>query len=139
LPQNLGRWLKEITSKQARLTTKVVYIHTKLLLINPLSDDPIVISGSANFSPNSMHSSDENMLIIRGNTRVADIYLSEYMRIFNHYRFRARFKLDPNTPSPDPAAGTTPDQTLATTPAWTSSYYDPNDPGRYQEPLLFSG
>jgi hypothetical protein len=86
-----------------------------------------------------MHSSDENMLIIRGNTRVADIYLSEYMRIFNHYRFRARFNLDHNTATPDPAAGNTSDQTLKATPVWIKPYYNANDPGRYQERLLFSG
>ena len=28
------------------------------------------------------------MLIIKGNNRVADIYLGEYMRLWNHYAFR---------------------------------------------------
>jgi hypothetical protein len=28
------------------------------------------------------------MLIIRGDTRVADIYLGEFMRLFNHFYFR---------------------------------------------------
>ncbi|MDQ1358276.1 MAG: hypothetical protein QOG44_2649, partial [Acidimicrobiaceae bacterium] len=117
----------------------VVYIHTKILLINPLTDDPIVITGSANFSDHSTLHSDENMLVIRGNTRVADMYLSEYMRLFNQYRFRARLGLDPTTPGPDPTAGTTVDTTLKTTPDWAKPYYTPTDPGRFQERLLFSG
>ena len=29
------------------------------------------------------------MLIIRGNQRVADIYFTEFNRLFNHYYFRA--------------------------------------------------
>jgi phosphatidylserine/phosphatidylglycerophosphate/cardiolipin synthase-like enzyme len=51
----------------------VFFIHTKFLLVDPLSDDPLVCSGSANFSGASLKSNDENMLQIRGNTRVADI------------------------------------------------------------------
>jgi phosphatidylserine/phosphatidylglycerophosphate/cardiolipin synthase-like enzyme len=58
------------------------------MLIDPLGDEPIVISGSANFSETSTVSNDENMLIIRGNKRVADIYLGEFMRLWHHYRFR---------------------------------------------------
>ncbi|HWN97254.1 MAG TPA: hypothetical protein VNT99_19640, partial [Methylomirabilota bacterium] len=31
---------------------------------------------------------DENMLLIRGDTRVADIYMTEFDRIFRHFYFR---------------------------------------------------
>jgi phosphatidylserine/phosphatidylglycerophosphate/cardiolipin synthase-like enzyme len=58
------------------------------MLIDPLGDDPIVISGSANFSAASTKDNDENMLVIRGNKRVAEIYLGEFMRLYNHYAFR---------------------------------------------------
>lgn len=139
VPSQFGQWLKEVNSKQLGLTNFVVYIHTKILLINPLSEDPIVITGSANFSDNSTSSSDENMLVIRGNTAVADIYLSEYMRLFNQYRFRARLGLAENTAGPDPTTGATVDTTLKITPDWTTPFYSPTDPGRFQERLLFSG
>jgi phosphatidylserine/phosphatidylglycerophosphate/cardiolipin synthase-like enzyme len=66
----------------------IFFIHTKFLLIDPLSDDPLVCSGSANFSGNSLTVNDENMLLIRGDTRVADIYLTEFDRIFRHFYFR---------------------------------------------------
>jgi len=66
----------------------VRYVHTKFMLIDPLSDYPTVISGSANFSENSTLNNDENMLIVEGNTRVADIYLTEYMRVWTHFQFR---------------------------------------------------
>jgi hypothetical protein len=36
----------------------------------------------------SVLSNDENMLIIRGNSRVADIYLGEFMRLYRHFAFR---------------------------------------------------
>jgi phosphatidylserine/phosphatidylglycerophosphate/cardiolipin synthase-like enzyme len=66
----------------------VFFVHTKFLLIDPLSDDPLVCSGSANFSSNSLLQNDENMLLIRGDTRVADIYMTEFDRIFRHFYFR---------------------------------------------------
>ena len=61
-----------------------LYIHDKFMLVDPLGDDPLVVTGSANFSPASQHANDENMLVIRGSTRVADIYFGEFMRIFDH-------------------------------------------------------
>jgi phosphatidylserine/phosphatidylglycerophosphate/cardiolipin synthase-like enzyme len=61
-----------------------LYIHDKFLLLDPLGDDPLVITGSANFSQASTTENDENMLVIRGNTRVADIYFGEFMRLFDH-------------------------------------------------------
>jgi phosphatidylserine/phosphatidylglycerophosphate/cardiolipin synthase-like enzyme len=48
-----------------------------------------VVTGSANFSMPSTNDNDENMLAIRGNQRVADIYFTEFNRIFYHYYFRS--------------------------------------------------
>jgi len=79
------RWLSETLTG---LNSHVQYIHTKFMLIDPLGEDPIVISGSANFSEASTTDNDENMLVVRGDTRVADVYLGEYMRLWNHYAFR---------------------------------------------------
>ncbi len=64
------------------------YIHNKFMLVDPLGSDPLVVTGSANFSQPSQISNDENMLVIRGDTRVADIYFGEFMRIFDHHYAR---------------------------------------------------
>jgi phosphatidylserine/phosphatidylglycerophosphate/cardiolipin synthase-like enzyme len=84
----LDHWF--IDEELARPSNKghVFFIHTKFLLVDPLSDDPLVCSGSANFSKNSLIANDENMLLIRGDTRVADIYLTEFDRIFRHFYAR---------------------------------------------------
>lgn len=79
------RWVKESLTG---LNTHVRYIHTKFMLLDPLGDDPVVVTGSANFSEASTIENDENMLLIRGSKRVADMYLGEYMRLWNHYAFR---------------------------------------------------
>ncbi|MPS66819.1 phospholipase D-like domain-containing protein [Chryseobacterium sp.] len=81
----LDGWMQEQLSG---LNKNVNYIHNKFMLIDPLSDDPIVVCGSANFSDASTIKNDENMILIRGNTKIADIYLGEFMRLFSHFSFR---------------------------------------------------
>jgi phosphatidylserine/phosphatidylglycerophosphate/cardiolipin synthase-like enzyme len=83
------QWTKETNAGLLGLNQHVSYVHSKFLLRDPLGTDPIVITGSANFSPASTNDNDENMLIIRGSQRAADIYFTEFNRIFNHYYFRA--------------------------------------------------
>ncbi|YCM44595.1 phospholipase D-like domain-containing protein [Verrucomicrobiaceae bacterium 227] len=99
IPQNRIAWgdlLKtpgggeQLIETLTGLNGHVNYLHTKYMLIDPLTDDPIVITGSANFSDASTVNNDENLLIIRGDTRVADIFLGEFMRLFNHFGARNR-------------------------------------------------
>lgn len=80
------RWLKEPSG--ATPNAIVHWIHTKCMLVDPLGDDPVVVTGSANFSGASTNTNEENMVLIRGDTRVADIYFGEFMRSFSHYAFR---------------------------------------------------
>lgn len=83
------QWAQETNARLLQYNRHVTYIHSKFLLRDPLGDDPIVVTGSANFSKASTNDNDENMLIIRGDRRVADIYFTEFNRLFNHYYFRA--------------------------------------------------
>lgn len=87
---SFDRWLAEMDRIIPSL--HVYWIHTKYMLIDPLGDQPIVVGGSANFSKASSCDNDENMLIIKGDKRIADIYFGEYMRLFNHYSFRESVK-----------------------------------------------
>lgn len=101
LREPLYQWTKETNAKALQLNQHVSYIHSKFLLRDPLGDDPIVVTGSANFSNASTKDNDENMIIIRGNQRVADIYFTEFNRLFNHNYFRsvveATAAADPST------------------------------------------
>jgi hypothetical protein len=80
------RWVKEIP-KPTR-NAGVLWVHTKYMLVDPLSDNPIIVTGSANFSKASTDDNHENMLLIQGDKRSADIYLGEFMRLHSHYAFR---------------------------------------------------
>lgn len=62
-------------------------------------------------------SNDENMLLIRGDTRVADIYLTEYDRILRHFYFRNVAAKD------DSAAEAGRAIFLDETDAWVRPYY----------------
>jgi len=89
LREPLYQWTKETNAGALGLNQHVSYIHSKFLLMDPLGDDPVVVTGSANFSDPSTTDNDENMLVIRGDRRVADIYFTEFNRLFNHYYFRS--------------------------------------------------
>jgi phosphatidylserine/phosphatidylglycerophosphate/cardiolipin synthase-like enzyme len=87
---SFDRWLAEIDRIIPRL--HVYWVHTKYMLVDPLGEKPIVVSGSANFSKASTDENDENMLVIRGHKRIADIYFGEYLRLYAHYAFRESVK-----------------------------------------------
>lgn len=92
LKDGLYDWLEEthsgllLNSKPSHIGTN--FIHNKVLIIDPLSEDPIVVTGSANFSDNSISNNDENTLVIRGDKDLSDLYFTEFVRIFNHYSAR---------------------------------------------------
>ena len=112
------RWLKEMA--QLAPQVNVHWVHTKIMLVDPLSRTPTVLTGSANFSEASTDTNNENMLVIRGDTRIADIYLGEYMRLYSHYAFRevvAKAK-DWNKVEWQPSH-------LVSNPSWQDDYFKP--------------
>ena len=49
------------------------------------------IAPIANMSGNSVFKNDENLLEIKGSPRLARIYMAEFLRLYEHYRARARW------------------------------------------------
>ena len=99
-------------------------VHLKTVVIDFDTDQPTVITGSQNFSGSSSASNDENALVIRGDTRVADIYMVELFRLFDHYK--ARYKAKDETLT-NTAGTNTRREFLDTTAAWADKYFDPTD------------
>jgi phosphatidylserine/phosphatidylglycerophosphate/cardiolipin synthase-like enzyme len=97
------------------------YIHDKFMLVDPLSEDPVVITGSANFSRPSQRINDENMIVIRGDKRVADIYFGEFMRVFDHHYARYVVRLLTEAGRSDPEAGYLKEKTTD----WLPSHFNP--------------
>jgi phosphatidylserine/phosphatidylglycerophosphate/cardiolipin synthase-like enzyme len=133
----LDQWLGELDKITDNV--HVQWIHTKFMLVDPLSDDPLVVTGSANFSESSTNTNDENMLVIRGSTRVADIYLGEFFRLHAHYAFRQAVEIfqrnNPGSTVEDFAS-----RFLVEDADWTADYFTPGDRNaRYVRRRYFAG
>src|SRR5262245_15155429 len=70
-----------------------VHIHHKFIIIDADTEAPTIYTGSANLSANSTNHNDENLLEITGSPALAQTYLAEFMRIYEHYRARALWNL----------------------------------------------
>ena len=138
IPLNgFDQWLAELDKIDPH--AHVLWIHLKFMLVDPLSDEPVVVTGSANFSDPSTTANDENMLVIRGNKRVADIYLGEYMRLYSHYAFREAVAIflekNPGASPQDMKQGF-----LLEDEDWTADYFNPDDnTARRSRRLYFAG
>jgi phosphatidylserine/phosphatidylglycerophosphate/cardiolipin synthase-like enzyme len=134
-----GGFRKWIAATLQRLNVNVDYIHTKFMLVDPLSEAPIVVTGSANWSDESVKFNDENMVVIRGDQRVADIYLSEFMRLFNHYRLRGKARTPRSQPEDGPSDNRARRARLHLEPddSWARPFYVAGSPEE-KERLLFA-
>jgi phosphatidylserine/phosphatidylglycerophosphate/cardiolipin synthase-like enzyme len=112
-------WAKEVTSKTSAGAAHVLYVHNKFFIIDPLSAHPIVLTGSANFSNNSIRNNDENSILIKGDARVADIYLTEFDRLFVHFWPRYLAIKKPKSKTPQGFA-----KPLDETYTWHNDYFD---------------
>ena len=128
----LEAWQAHMLDKlrQESLHHSGVFIHSKVILIDPLSNHPVTVTGSANFSNNSSRNNDENQLFIFDETEVADVYIGEFMRMFDHYYFRDHIKAAKAQAITNPKAAF-----LDETDAWTQRYYDQGE--REKERLAF--
>ena len=84
LNTGLEGWLRENMKGQKGN----LLVHTKAVVTDFTSDAPTIISGSHNLSAAASNGNDENYLIIRGDTDLADRYGLELLRFYEHYRFR---------------------------------------------------
>jgi hypothetical protein len=64
-------------------------IHDKIVVIDPLSPDCVVITGSHNLGYKASYENDENLVIMRGNPQVAQAYMVHLLDLYEHYRYRA--------------------------------------------------
>jgi phosphatidylserine/phosphatidylglycerophosphate/cardiolipin synthase-like enzyme len=86
---DLGPWIGEVTRKNFLSQIGHAIVHSKVLVIDPLSDNPTVVTGSHNFSAPASESNDENLVIVRGHKRLAIAYAAHIMSVYQHYRYRS--------------------------------------------------
>lgn len=124
LNTGLEGWLRENMKGQKGN----LLVHTKAVVTDFTSDSPTIISGSHNLSASASNGNDENYLIIRGDTDLADRYGLELLRFYEHYRFRYFAK----------KLALKQVQPLAADDSWTDDYYLAGDLRRLSR-LRFSG
>jgi hypothetical protein len=63
-------------------------IHDKIVVIDPMSADCVVVTGSHNLGYRASCNNDENLLIVHGHQGLAQSYAVHVMDVYDHYRFR---------------------------------------------------
>lgn len=85
----VGQWVVEGTASQFRGAIGHAITHSKVLVIDPFGDDPVVVTGSHNFSKAASSKNDENFIVIHGHHKIAMHYAINAMQTYSHYRWRA--------------------------------------------------
>lgn len=88
-------------------------VHSKLIVVDPFTD-PVVVTGSHNFSSAASQKNDENSVIVRGNGELARHYAAHILSVYHHYRWLA-FVHELQ------GAGKSPDGYLKTSDLWQDS------------------
>jgi hypothetical protein len=88
LPENIdqrfGYWIQEIR----KLPHAFAMVHSKVVVIDPFGERPVVITGSHNLGPKASRANDDNMIIIDNAPRLAAAYAVSVMTVYNQYRWR---------------------------------------------------
>ncbi|GAC1394932.1 MAG: phospholipase D-like domain-containing protein [Sediminibacterium sp.] len=87
IPKNL-KSETEFSFWQNEITPKMVTIHSKVVVIDPFGDNPIVITGSHNLGPKASSKNDDNMNIIQGNASLAMQYAVNILSVYDHFHWR---------------------------------------------------
>ncbi len=128
-------------------------IHAKTVVVDPWSDNPKVLIGSANFSKASCKDNDENALLITGDKRLSSIITTEFMRMYDHYKsryyidiFNKKNKLIKKenkvrkAQGQDPKPLKTMDIHLKIDRSWSKTSFDPDSfSHKFQDRVVFSG
>jgi len=102
-------WMHEI------LNAGFAIIHDKVMVIDPFSEDCVVVTGSHNLGHKASYDNDENLVIVKGNKKLALAYTTHILDVYDHFSFRYWFK----------KFGKTDDYTLETdSEKWLGKYFD---------------
>jgi hypothetical protein len=66
-----------------------VHIHSKVVVIDPFGQNPVVMTGSHNLGFKASSENDDNLMIIEGNAPLAAAYAANIIAIYQAYRWNA--------------------------------------------------
>jgi phosphatidylserine/phosphatidylglycerophosphate/cardiolipin synthase-like enzyme len=71
------------------LGASMVNIHSKVIVLDPFGENPVVMTGSHNLGFKASSANDDNLAIIQGNGPLAAAYAINIIAIFDTYRWRS--------------------------------------------------
>jgi phosphatidylserine/phosphatidylglycerophosphate/cardiolipin synthase-like enzyme len=90
-------WEKEL------LGASMVNIHSKVIVLDPFGENPVVMTGSHNLGYKASSENDDNLVIIEGHAPLAAAYAVNIIAIFQNYRWNSHVEAFRKTPQ-DPKA-----------------------------------
>ena len=112
-------WRKEILNAGFAVT------HDKIVVIDPFSDDCVVVIGSHNLGYKASFNNDENLVIVKGERYLAEAYATHVLDIYDHFSWC--WLVQQGKVPADAGLKTKPDE-------WQSRYY--NDDGTIRNAQL---
>lgn len=90
LPAAIDAQTKWFRRELKKLPNTFAMVHSKVVLVDPFSEHPVLLTGSHNLGPKASGINDENLLIVRDAPGLASAYATNIMSIYNQYRWRFR-------------------------------------------------
>jgi len=66
-----------------------VHIHSKVIVLDPFGENPVVMTGSHNLGLKASSKNDDNLIVIQGNKPLAAAYAANIIAIYQSYRWNA--------------------------------------------------
>jgi phosphatidylserine/phosphatidylglycerophosphate/cardiolipin synthase-like enzyme len=66
-----------------------VHIHSKVVVLDPFGQNPVVMTGSHNLGFKASTANDDNLMIVEGNAPLAAAYAANIIAIYQAYRWNA--------------------------------------------------
>jgi phosphatidylserine/phosphatidylglycerophosphate/cardiolipin synthase-like enzyme len=95
LPAAIDEATKFFRRELKKLPQAYAMVHSKVVLVDPFGEQPILLTGSHNLGPKASTTNDENLLVIRNAPGVMAAYATNIMAIYNQYRWRFRRQVQP--------------------------------------------
>jgi phosphatidylserine/phosphatidylglycerophosphate/cardiolipin synthase-like enzyme len=95
LPAAVDEATEWFRKEMQKLPGTFAMIHSKVVLVDPFTKHPTLITGSHNLGPKASSINDENLLIIQDAPELAAAYAANIMAIYNQYRWRFRRHMQP--------------------------------------------
>jgi phosphatidylserine/phosphatidylglycerophosphate/cardiolipin synthase-like enzyme len=82
IKDNFADWEKQLLGSG-------VHVHSKVIVLDPFGENPVVMTGSHNLGFKASSKNDDNLVIIEGNAPLAAAYAVNIIAIFQQYRWNS--------------------------------------------------